>query len=67
MAAADQIAGQLLGQPESAKDSELRKLKQANPVLHSLVRSRMDQMRTDSKNQAAQAMQQQQQGGGGGQ
>lgn len=68
MAAADTIAQGLLGQPEGTKDSELRKLKQGNQVLHSLVTARMDQIRRDTKSQAGNAaMQQMQQGGGGGQ
>ena len=65
MAAAQQIAQELLGMPEGQKDSELRKLKQANPVLHSLVRSNLDQIRRDTKSQAGNAaMGQMQQGGG---
>jgi len=51
LASADQIAQQLLGMPEGVKDSELRKLKQHNEVLHSLVRSRMDQIRQDARTQ----------------
>lgn len=66
MAEADSLAQQLLGLPESIKDSELRKLKQANPVLHSLVRQRMDQIRQDARTQGGAAMMQQQFGGGGG-
>jgi len=67
MAAADTIAQGLLGRPEGEKDIELRKLKQGNQVLHSLVTARMDQIRRDTKSQAGnQAMAQMQQGGGGG-
>ena len=36
-AAADALAQQLLGLPEGQKDSELRKLKQFNPTLLSLI------------------------------
>jgi len=65
MAVADQLANELLGLPEGQKDSELRKLKQSNEVLHSLVRGRMDQIRRDTKSQAGNAaMGQMQQGGG---
>ena len=52
MGAAQNIANELLGMPEGQKDSELRKLKTANPVLHSLVRSNLDQTRRDVKSQA---------------
>jgi hypothetical protein len=53
MAAADSLADQMLGQPESVKDSDLRKLKQANPTMHALVKERMAQKRRDTKTQAA--------------
>lgn len=68
LAVADSIAQELMGLPEAVKDSELRKLKTSNEVLHSLVKARMDQMRQQAKSQGgAQAvgqMQQQAQGGG---
>jgi len=51
MAAAETIAQQMLGLPEGVKDSELRKLKQKNEVLHSLVRSKMDQIRNSARMQ----------------
>lgn len=60
LAVADGLANDLLGLPEGVKDSELRKLKMANEVLHSLVKARMDQKRKDAKQQAGV-------GGGGGQ
>jgi diguanylate cyclase len=41
--AAQQMATELLGLPESIKDSQLRKLKQHNPVLHSVVRAALDE------------------------
>lgn len=63
-AAAQQMAQELLGLPESQKDSELRKLSQANPVLHSLVRGEMDRIRRQTRSQAGNAaMAQMQQGG----
>ena len=65
MAAAEQLANEMLGLPESVKDSELRKLKQYNEVLHSLVRAKMDQQRQSMKNQGGAMLQQQQFGGGG--
>lgn len=63
MATADSLAQQLLGSPETVKDSELRKLKQANPTLHALVKERMAQIRRDSKSQAANSAAMAQQGG----
>jgi len=65
MAAAEQLATELLGQPEGMKDSELRKLKQYNEVLHSLVRAKMDQQRNDMKTQGGAMLQQQQMAGAG--
>jgi hypothetical protein len=63
MAAAETLAQQLLGMPEGVKDSELRKLKQKNEVLHSLVRSKMDKIRSDARMQGG-AMLMGQQGAG---
>lgn len=67
-AVAESLATDLLGQPESVKDSELRKLKVANPVLHSLVKTKMDEMRQQARsaagNQAVGQLQQQAAGGG---
>jgi hypothetical protein len=58
---AEQLAQELLGKPEGIKDSELRKLKQYNEVLHSLVRAKMDQQRQSFKTQGGAMLQQQQQ------
>lgn len=58
-AAADQLAQELLGLPESIKDSELRKLKQFNPILHSRVKAKMDEQRQQIKNQGGAMLQQQ--------
>jgi hypothetical protein len=64
MQAAESIADDLLGRPEPVKDSELRKLKTANPVLHGYVKERMSQKRNQVRSQAgAQALGQMQQGG----
>lgn len=52
MAVADSLAQQLMGMPESMKDSELRRLSQGNPVLHSIVKKRMEQMREESRRAA---------------
>ncbi len=62
-AAASDLAQQLLGLPESVKDSELRKLKQFNPTLHSIVRAKLDEIRQQNRLQGGAAMQQQQAGG----
>lgn len=60
-----QLAQELMGKPESVKDSELRKLKQFNETLHSVVRANMDKIRQNTRNQAGgAALQQMQQGGG---
>ena len=61
---AQQLAQELLGLPETTKDSQLRKLKQFNEVLHSLVRSNMDKTRQQVKTQAGGQAMQQMQGGG---
>jgi hypothetical protein len=70
MQVADALAQELLGLPESVKDSELRKLKSYNEALHSMVKARMDQIRRDTKKQVGNAAAMQggqggQQGGGG--
>lgn len=68
MQVADSLAQELMGLPDSVKRSELRKLKQYNQALHSMVMSRIDQIRRDTKaqagNQAMGQMQQAAQGGG---
>lgn len=65
MAVADSLAQELMGLPESVKDSELRKLKQQNEVLHSLVKARMEQIRRDAKSSAGNAAVGAMQQGGG--
>ena len=65
MATAASLAQQLLGLPEGIKDSELRKLKQKNEVLHSLVRAEMDKIRGEARTQGGAQILQQQFGGGG--
>ena len=64
MATAESIAQQLLGMPESQKDSELRALKQKNEVLHSLVRAKMDQIRGQARSQGGNMLMSQEFGGG---
>lgn len=63
--AADSLANELLGLPESVKDSELRKLQQQNKVLHALVKERMNVMRRQTRSAAGNAAvgMMQQQGG----
>jgi hypothetical protein len=64
MAVADTIASELLGYPESIKDSELRKLKQQNEALHRMVKGKMEQRRRDVRRDAGNAaLGQMQQGG----
>jgi hypothetical protein len=65
-AAAGQLAQELLGLPEGVKDSQLRTLKKFNPTLHSIVRSKLDEIRSQLKTQGGAALQAQQFGGGGG-
>ena len=48
------MAQDLMGQPESVKDSEMRKLNSANKVLHDIVKADMDKMRSDAKSKASQ-------------
>jgi hypothetical protein len=49
MQQAESIAMQMLGLPESQKDSELRLLKQKNEFMHSLVREKMDAIRNRAR------------------
>jgi len=65
MTTADQLANELLGLPEGIKDSELRRLKQYNEPLHSLVKEKMNAMRQQMRTQGGAMLQQQQFGGGG--
>jgi len=65
MSTADTLAQELLGLPEGVKDSELRKLKQANPTLHSLVRTKMDEIRQGAQSQGGAMVMQEQFGPGG--
>lgn len=51
MQTASQLANDLLGLPESQKDSELRALKAKNEVLHSLVRAEIDKIRGQARSQ----------------
>jgi hypothetical protein len=66
MATADQLANELLGLPEGVKDSELRRLKQYNEALHSLVRAKMDATRQRARTQGGAQMMQAQFGQGSG-
>jgi hypothetical protein len=53
---AQYVASQLMGMPESQKDSELRKLKTIDPTLHALVRSIMQDMRRQAQTQGGAQM-----------
>ncbi len=64
LATADQLTQELLGLPESIKDSQLRLLKTSNEALHSLVRAKLEQYRNQAKTQGGAQMLQQQFGGG---
>ncbi len=59
MATADQLAQELLGMPEGQKDSELRKLKQTHPVLHGMVKEKMQDMRNQARMQGGDMLMQQ--------
>lgn len=63
-AAADMLAQELLGLPESQRISELRKLKQANPTLHSIVKEKLSDIRSQARSQGGAQVMQQQFGGG---
>jgi hypothetical protein len=56
MQAAEALASQLLGMPEGVKDSELRLLKQKNPLLHGAVSEKMDEIRRRTRLQAGAMM-----------
>ena len=43
-----------MGMTEGQKDSELHKLKQSDPTLHALVRSKMDEIRRNAASQGKQ-------------
>jgi hypothetical protein len=60
------IANDLLAKPESLKDAELIKLKRADPTMHSLVRSIMDDIRQQARAQGGAAVMAQTYGQGGG-
>jgi hypothetical protein len=60
LARAQYVATQIMGMPESQKDSELIKLKKTDPTLHALVTSQISDMRQQAKTQGgAQVMAQQ--------
>jgi hypothetical protein len=61
---AESLAQQLLGLQESQKDSELRALKQKNPVLHDLVIAALKRIRSRYSSQGKSMLMQQDFGGG---
>jgi hypothetical protein len=48
---AQYLATQIMGMPESQKDSELIKLKKVSPALHGLVKAQIEDMRQQAKTQ----------------
>lgn len=60
------IAQQLLTLPETQKDSQLIKLKKADPTMHALVSSIIDDIRQQARAQGGAMLMQQQFGGGAG-
>ena len=64
-AQAQLLAQQILSLPESQKDSQLIKLKKADPTMHALVRSIINDIRQQAQTQGGAMLMQQQYGGGG--
>lgn len=62
---AEAIANDLMGQPTSIKNSELRQLKQSNEIIHGVVISRMEEARRQLRLQGGAMLQQQMYGGQG--
>lgn len=62
LATARSLAEELLGLPESQKDSELRMLKQKNEALHSLVTSQLRTIRSSARSQGGAMLMAQQYG-----
>jgi len=60
------IAEQILQLPETQKDSQLIKLKKADPVMHAIVSSMIDDIRQQAKSQGGAMLMDQQYGGGQG-
>ncbi len=59
METAQHLADELMGLPESQKNSELRQLQQYNPVLHSIVKETMQKKRYDARMQGGEMLMQQ--------
>lgn len=57
---AQQLAQQILSMPESQKDSELINLKKTDPVMHSLVKAQIDDIRRQAQTAGGAMMMQQQ-------
>jgi len=53
---ADQIAKQLLSMPESQRRSEMSKIRKSDETLWALVKSKMEQTRTEGESQGRQMM-----------
>ena len=63
---AQTIANDLMSKPENIRQSEMTKLKSANPTLHSLVKVTIENIRQQARTQGSSMVLQQQFGGGGG-
>jgi hypothetical protein len=61
-AKAQTIADQMLSMPESQRQSEMTKLKSQDPVIHSLVKQTIGNIRQQAQTQGARMMLQQQYG-----
>ncbi len=62
MAQADDMANQLMAMPETARKSQLIQLKRSNPMLHAVVKQKMENMVQQGASQGVQMMRQQMQG-----
>jgi hypothetical protein len=61
-AKADAIANQMLAMPEAQRQSEMTKLKSQDPVVHSLVKQTINNIRQQAQTQGARMIMQQQYG-----
>jgi hypothetical protein len=64
-AKAEAISSQLLGMPESQRQSEMTKLKSQDPTLHAAVKQTIENIRQQAQTAGGNMVLQQQYGGGG--
>jgi len=62
MAQADELSQQLMSMPETMRRSQLIQLKQSNPMLHAVVRQKMDSMSQQAATMGVSQMRQEMQG-----